>query len=227
MNLTMVLDMAADAFGDRAVLGRRAEALTACRLRDLAAGGARRIRESGADSLVHLAVNGPAFPVALFAAALAGVPLVPVNYRLGAGQLDQVLANHPRALGIADPGQAAVLTRAGISARTPRDWLTEAAGQPPEPAEPAGGDAPAAIIYTSGTTSKPKGVVLRHRNLTSYVLETVEFASAGEDESALMSVPPYGERGNPLRPRRCDHLNHHNMINYRTGQPPTGLRDIP
>src|SRR5262249_28744835 len=37
----------------------------------------------------------------------------------------------------------------------------------------------------------PKGVLLRHENLVSYVLGTVEFGAAGEGEAALMSVPPY------------------------------------
>src|SRR5690606_33011880 len=75
VNVTMLLDMAADGFGDRVVVGTREEGLTATRLRDLAAGTAALVRASGADSVLYLAVNGPAFPVALFGAARAGVPL--------------------------------------------------------------------------------------------------------------------------------------------------------
>jgi acyl-CoA synthetase (AMP-forming)/AMP-acid ligase II len=47
------------------------------------------------------------------------------------------------------------------------------------------------LIYTSGTTSEPKGVLLRHQNLVAYVLGTVEFGSAAAGDAALMSVPPY------------------------------------
>jgi hypothetical protein len=36
-----------------------------------------------------------------------------------------------------------------------------------------------------------------------------------------------GERGDPRRPRRCDHLHHNNMINHQPSRPDTGLRDIP
>src|SRR5258708_33641160 len=44
-----------------------------------------------------LGVNGPAFAPTLFAAARAGVALVPLNYRLGDQQLAQLVANHPGA----------------------------------------------------------------------------------------------------------------------------------
>ncbi|MER6081753.1 fatty acid--CoA ligase family protein [Streptomyces sp. NPDC001833] len=195
MNMSMLLDMAAEGFGDRVVIGRTDDGLTAARLRELAAGGARSIRDAEADALVYLAVNGPALPAALFAAARAGVPLVPVNYRLGDAQLDALLANHPRALGIADPAHGAALRRAGLPVRSPAEWLAQAA----EHADALGGaddgqavpEAPAVLIYTSGTTAAPKGVVLRHHNLVSYVLGTVEFAAADPDEAALVSVPPY------------------------------------
>ena len=191
MNLTMLLDMAAEGFGDRVVVGSRAGGLTAGRLRELAMGGARAIRDAGSDAVVYLAVNGPAFQVALFAAAYAGVPLVPVNYRLGEEQIDQLLANHPRAYAVVESQEAGVVARAGLDSRTPDEWLTEAAAAAGTDTEPVTTQAPAVIIYTSGTTSAPKGVLLRQENLVSYVFGTVEFMSADADDAALMSVPPY------------------------------------
>ena len=37
--------------------------------------------------------------------------------------------------------------------------------------------------------------MLRHRHLASYVITTVDFMSAGGDEAALVSVPPYHVAG--------------------------------
>src|SRR5699024_1113022 len=66
MKLTMLLDMAVEGFGDRVVIGPRGGDLTAARLREMSVAGAAAIREVKADAVVYLAVNGPAFPVAMF-----------------------------------------------------------------------------------------------------------------------------------------------------------------
>lgn len=192
MNLELLLDMAADGFGDRVVVGRRSTGLTASRLKTMAITGAKAITDAGADAVVYLAVNGPAFPVALFAAARAGVPLVPVNYRLGAEQMTSLLSNHPRAFGIAGTAdEAQALQRAGLSTRTPQEWLEFCAADGGEHTGFVDPESPAVVIYTSGSTAAPKGVVLRHQNLVSYVLGTVEFSAAQPEEAALISVPPY------------------------------------
>jgi acyl-CoA synthetase (AMP-forming)/AMP-acid ligase II len=198
VHLTLLLDMAADGFGDRVLAGRRSGGITAAELARRSHAGAALIREHAADALVYLDVNGPAFPVALFAAARAGVPLVPLNYRLGQGQLDALLTRHPKALGIAGPGALAHFERAGLDALTTGAWLEqtragrgEASVSAADPAAEAEENPVAVVIYTSGTTSAPKGVLLRHENLVSYVLGSVEFGSADETEAALVSVPPY------------------------------------
>jgi len=59
-----------------------------------AAAGRGLVRDAGVDDLVYLAPNSTAFPVALFAAAAAGVPLVPINYRLELEQLEPLLDAH-------------------------------------------------------------------------------------------------------------------------------------
>ena len=81
MNLSLLLDMTRDGFGDRVLLGSHAGGITAEDLHRRSVGGARELRRTGATALVYLGVNGPAFPVSMFAAARAGVPLVPLNYR--------------------------------------------------------------------------------------------------------------------------------------------------
>jgi len=47
------------------------------------------------------------------------------------------------------------------------------------------------VLFTSGTTSKPKAVELSHGNLTSYITGTVEFGCTDADDAALICVPPY------------------------------------
>jgi acyl-CoA synthetase (AMP-forming)/AMP-acid ligase II len=173
MNISMILDMAASA-SDRAVVTAGERSLTAAELRALAHAAADRFRRYPA--VLYLGTNHLAYPVALFGAALAGVPFVPLNYRLSDQQLDALLARHPGAL---------------VLRPTDLDGLLEPAGDCGSVAPEWDGDAVAVLIYTSGTTAEPKAAILRHRHLLAYVLNTLEFGSAAEADAALVSVPPY------------------------------------
>ena len=132
--------------------------------------------------------------MALFAAAAAGVPLVPLNYRLPAEQLVDLVAQNEPAYVVADAWLHAALALPAERLVTPERWLELTEGGDgdadglPGVSDP---DDVALLLYTSGTTAAPKAAVLRHRNLASYVLSTIDFQSADEDEASLVSVPPY------------------------------------
>jgi acyl-CoA synthetase (AMP-forming)/AMP-acid ligase II len=193
MDLGLLLDMAVSGDPDRVVVGAGAQAMTAAELQQRARNGALAVQEAGASHLLFIGSSGPAFPVALFAAAAAGVPLVPLNYRLPAAQLASLLKENEPAYVIADEWVRAAGAVDPARSVTPEQWLElTAVDRPaPEPSGTADQDAIALLLYTSGTTAAPKAAVLRHRNLTSYVLSTIEFAAADPTEVSLVSVPPY------------------------------------
>jgi acyl-CoA synthetase (AMP-forming)/AMP-acid ligase II len=192
VNLMMLLEMAASGYGDRVAFGGAGGGITYEELLARAGAGAEVIRSSGATHVAFVAENGPAFPVAVFAAAWAGVPFIPLNYRLSAEQIEQLLAAHDPALVIVDDDDVGLLGAAGAIRVTPSAWLEQTAKPATDPQPWADdADAVAVLLYTSGTTSAPKAAILRHRHLVSYVFGTVEFASAAEDDASLVSVPPY------------------------------------
>src|SRR5260370_41223907 len=82
MNVTLLLDMAADGFSDRVLVGRRQDGLTAARLRGMPARAAAELRAAGASALIYPAVNGPPLPVVLFPAGRRGARFVALKYRL-------------------------------------------------------------------------------------------------------------------------------------------------
>jgi long-chain acyl-CoA synthetase len=129
--------------------------------------------------------------VALFGALRAGAIPVPLNPDAHADDLQPILAElAPRAL-LAD---ASLLRRlpAGAELRIALDEL-DAEATP----ESTGADAtrapddPALMLYTTGTTGRPKGVLLSHRNLTANVEGVIDATTLGSDDVVLVALPLY------------------------------------
>ena len=193
MNITMLLEMASSGFADRVAVQEGDSSLTYAQLFAAAGSAARALRESGCEHLALLDSSSPAVAVALFASAWAGVPYVPLNYRLTGDELDALLERVTPTMLVTDAERAADLTgREGITAISSADFLEQSASGEPL-AEPwaMDGDDIAILLFTSGTTGAPKAAVLRHRHLVSYIFSSVEFGGAADSDAALVSVPPY------------------------------------
>ena len=180
--------MVESGFDERILLGEESGSVTGADLGRLVRSGASTL--TGFSALVYVGENHGLLPVALFAAAWAGVPFVPVNYRLEDGQLNALVARQSGALVLAD---AATATRLVTSSTvlTFDEWLTALPSEHLEVEAAFDDDAVAVILYTSGTTSEPKSALLRHRHLMAYLLGSVEFGGAEEEEAVLVAVPPY------------------------------------
>jgi acyl-CoA synthetase (AMP-forming)/AMP-acid ligase II len=190
--LSMVLEMAAGAWPDRAALGTRDGRMTYGQLAAAAAGGARALLATGAGSVAYLGLNGPDFAVALWSAALAGLPFCPLSYRMSGEQLRPLLARLDTPVVLTTP--ACEPLAAGAQARRlPPGALGARRGDGPLPV--VADDAAAVLLFTSGTTAAPKAVVLTHANLVSYVIETVEFGAAAAGDAILVTMPPYHVAG--------------------------------
>lgn len=185
--------MVSDAAPERVVLGRRGEGgITSGALHRLSQQRAAWIAARGVAHVGFLGSNSPAFPAALFSAAGAGVPFAPLNFRLPDASLRGLLDRISPAVVVADGDMA---ERAGgidgIEVIT-TDRFLDPEAEPAEAGLPfVDPDQVAVVLFTSGTTGEPKAALLRHRHLTSYILSTVEFLGAGEDEAQLVSVPAY------------------------------------
>jgi acyl-CoA synthetase (AMP-forming)/AMP-acid ligase II len=194
MHTALLLDMAADAAPDRLALGPRAEGLTYAEVRRRAHEGAAWLAEAGgpAETVAFLGLNGPTLPIAIFAAGMLAKPFAPLNYRLPDADLAKLLGRTAPSIAIVDDdmiGRVGQPQDVVIVARSAFEAAMRAAG--PSEAEFDEDHDIGVLLFTSGTTGEPKAAILRHRNLTSYVISTVEFMGAEEGEAALVSVPPY------------------------------------
>lgn len=192
MHTALLLDMMADAAPDRLALGGLRDGLTFGEVRRRAHHGAAWLSSLGGGTVTFVGLNGVALPMALFASGMLAKPFAPLNYRLPDADLCKLLGRTAPAVAIVDDdmiGRLGAIPGVAVVARS----AFEAACNQPGQCEAVFADDHdiGVLLFTSGTTGEPKAAILRHRNLTSYVISTVEFLGSGEDEAALVSVPPY------------------------------------
>ena len=137
------------------------------------------------DVVALLSYNCPEFLETIFAANHLGAIAMPINWRLAAPEVRYILEHaeakafvHDESL--ADLAEEAAKGLAVVRSCMPLDEL-RSVGVAPAPAAAAGDDVHR-LMYTSGTTGRPKGVMITHANLAwKNLAHIVEFGFTGAD----------------------------------------------
>ncbi|WP_006244967.1 class I adenylate-forming enzyme family protein [Mycolicibacterium tusciae] len=190
MSISLLLEMAASTNPDRTVLVSGEMRLTTAELSELADGGSGVIAAAGTSHVAYVGLGGAMLPLLLFSSARAGATFTPLNYRLSADGLRELIDRLPQPLVVADAEYLDVVAGAGKQVIGSEEFIAAARTAEPAAEFPDPEDV-GVVLFTSGTTSRPKAVELTHNNLTSYITGTVEFDGADPGDAALICVPPY------------------------------------
>jgi acyl-CoA synthetase (AMP-forming)/AMP-acid ligase II len=178
-------------FGDEIVTYREMMSRSAA----LAAGFHERGVRAG-DVVALLSYNCTEFVETIFGANYLGAVAMPINWRLAAPEVRYILEHSGAGVLVCDEsltdladdatkGMETSLLRACVATRVPAGWTaladvrTTAAVPPPASAAP---DDVHRLMYTSGTTGRPKGVMITHANLAwKNLAHLVEFGVTSGD----------------------------------------------
>ncbi len=171
------------------------------------AGALRRGGVGFGDRVMILMLNRPEFVESVLAANMLGAIAVPVNFRLTPAEVAALLEDcearvmiteavlAPVATGVRDiqPMLGTIVVAGGSSDDHVigyEDLINEPGAAPePEPVDIAN-DSPALIMYTSGTTGRPKGAVLTHTNLAGQTMTSLYTSGANiNSDIGFIGVP--------------------------------------
>ncbi|HEU5157192.1 MAG TPA: AMP-binding protein [Streptosporangiaceae bacterium] len=155
------------------------------------------------DRVASLTGNSPEHVELLFACAKAGLILVPLNVRLTAAELSFQLEDAEPAMFFASPALRGLAERsasgprpAELSRRGFDALAATVGGVLPE----ADADAGLLLVYTSGTTGRPKGALLTHANCFWTNLSFDRGCELREDDVVLQVLPQFHVGGWNVQP---------------------------
>ena len=169
---------------------------------------ARALREFGVrqgDRVAALLVNSAAFLETMFATAKLGAVFVPINFRLAPPEVTFLLADSGADVFVWS-GQLSPLARAalaeGVAVRArvvvggqPADGEADfdhllASGEPRALGINVAGSDLSCLMYTSGTTGRPKGAMLTHDNLLWHVINVLSTGRGLRETDRTVTVAP-------------------------------------
>ena len=175
--------------------------LTYARVADLARGQAAALDALGVGRGERVAIvsqNAARLLVSFFGVSAWGRVLVPVNFRLAADEVRYIVEHSGASVLLVDPELDEPLAGVGgkhrfvLGAETDGElWPTGPGTPEPEPWAEPDEDATATINYTSGTTARPKGVQLTHRNLWLNAATFGWHAGVGDRDVYLHTLPMF------------------------------------
>lgn len=150
---------------------------------DLAAGGVCH-----GDRVAFLGLNQPAFFESMFGAARLGAIFVPLNFRLTTAELAFIIEDAGIHTLVVDSDCRKLVE--GIEVRRLMDAEADRATvNPLDAPDPVAADEVAVIMYTSGTTGRPKGAMLTHANLWWNNVNGMFGLDVLEDDVTLVVAP--------------------------------------
>ncbi len=192
--------------GGRPALVAGEMALSHDELRRAAGESARRLKEIGVTRETHVALfaeNSGAWIIAYLGLQLLGATVVGMNPAFKAAEAEQILSDSEAAVALVDAGRQSL-----IDALRPRlkalhqTARVEEIGSVPSPlvAEGQGGGSltpedPALLLYTSGTTGRPKGALLDHGNLLAQGRGVVEAWRWTAEDRLVLALPLFHVHG--------------------------------
>lgn len=158
----------------------------------------------GGDHICYLGKNSAVFFFLLFAAARAGAVMVPIGWRLAPAEVKYIVGDTGARLLFHDRDHAGLAADAVAAlSKSPErigieddkdwtDWLARGAGEAPPPTADHP-DRAFIQLYTSGTTGRPRGVMLSARNFYGMRVRCrdigVDWDQWTQDDVALIAMP--------------------------------------